>query len=101
MSTATATLRNESSTPFSIAAMLDLRVPSAASGDRMRLLAVSYVLPPDLYPQGIQIGRLLAHLSAEIGVVCGQPRKSEVGRDLYPDFDRNLAFRQNVAFQPR
>jgi len=59
------------------------------------------MLPPDLYPQGIQIGRLLAHLPAEIGVVCGQPRKSEAGGDLYPDFDRRLTFRLNVAFQPR
>jgi glycosyltransferase involved in cell wall biosynthesis len=81
--------------------MPDSRVPSAASGDRTRLLAVSYMLPPDLYPQGIQIGRLLAHLPAEIGVVCGQPRKSEAGGDLNRDFDRKLAFRQNVAFQPR
>ena len=98
---ATGALRDESSTPFSTAAMPDLRVPSAALGDRMRLLAVSYMLPPDLYPQGIQIGRLLVNLAADVGVVCGRPRKPEQGFDFQPDFDQRLTFRQNVAFQPR
>ena len=67
----------------------------------MQLLAVSYMLPPDLYPQGIQIGRLLLNLAAEVGAVCGRPRRPEEGFDLYPDFERRLAFRLNVAFQPR
>jgi glycosyltransferase involved in cell wall biosynthesis len=81
--------------------MPDLQVPNAVPGDRIRLLAVSYMLPPDLYPQGIQIGRLLMRLAADVGVVCGQPRKLEKGFDLDPDFDRRLTFRQNVAFKPR
>jgi glycosyltransferase involved in cell wall biosynthesis len=98
---ATAALRNEFLTPFSTDAMPDSRVPGAASGDRVKLLAVSYMLPPFLYPQGIQIGRLLAHLPAEIGVVCGEPRTGEAAGGLYPDFNRKLAFRKNVAFQPR
>ena len=66
----------------------------------MRVLAVSYVLPPSLYPQAIQVGRLLAHCPAEIGVVCGKP----IGRPgLDHDFglDKTLAFRLEVGFLPR
>ena len=33
--------------------------------NRMRLLAVSFFMPPDLFPQPIQIGRLLSHLPAK------------------------------------
>jgi glycosyltransferase involved in cell wall biosynthesis len=68
---------------------------SAISADRIRLLAVSYMLPPDLYPQAIQIGRLLGHLAADVGVICGRPREPDA------DFDQRLAFRESVAFQPR
>ena len=45
----------------------------------MRILAVSYFLPPALYPQAIQIGRLLSHLPLEIGVVRGQVQATEHG----------------------
>jgi Glycosyl transferase 4-like domain len=37
----------------------------------LRMLAISYVLPPVLAPQSIQIGRLLAHLDLEIATVSG------------------------------
>lgn len=66
----------------------------------MRLLVVCYTLPPALYPQAIQIGRLLAHIGGEIGAVCG----SVVGaRDLDHDFDLDsrLAFRLEIGFRPR
>ena len=39
----------------------------------MRVLALSYYLPPALFPQSIQIGRLLAYLDAEIVAVCAPP----------------------------
>lgn len=67
----------------------------------MRLLAVSYMLPPMLYPQAIQIGRLLAHVDAEIGAVSG--RGAGAGRDLdcYADLDRKLAFHLAVPYRPR
>jgi glycosyltransferase involved in cell wall biosynthesis len=66
----------------------------------LRILAVSHDLPPALYPQAIQIGRLLAHCAGEIGAVCG----SAIGRqDLDTDFglDERLAFRLHVEFRPR
>ena len=67
----------------------------------MRLLAISYFLPPDLFPQAIQIGRLLAHLPADIGVVCCEPRSSEHDSQLNPGLDGHFVFRQNVAFRPQ
>lgn len=65
----------------------------------MHLLAVSFFLPPDLFPQAIQIGRLLAHSSAIIGAVCGKSSASTPNA-LADDFDRHLAFRENVTFRP-
>lgn len=38
----------------------------------MRLLAVSFMLPPMLYPQAVQIGRLLAGCRFDLVTVCGQ-----------------------------
>jgi hypothetical protein len=65
----------------------------------MRLLAISYMLPPMLYPQAIQIGRLLAHVDAEIGAVSG--RGAGRGLDCYADLDRKLAFHLAVPYRPR
>ncbi|MGO9787219.1 MAG: glycosyltransferase [Stellaceae bacterium] len=66
----------------------------------MRLLAISYMLPPALYPQAIQIGRLLARLEGhEIGAVCGRPKMAE-GLDSDLDFARRLVFRLEVPFRP-
>ncbi|MGD9838232.1 MAG: glycosyltransferase [Afipia sp.] len=45
----------------------------------MRVLAVSYALPPMLYPQAIQIGRLLAHSRLSISAVSGGDKADEVG----------------------
>ncbi len=67
----------------------------------MDILAVSYVLPPYLYPQAIQIGRLLYHLEANIGVVSGTVRTHAVGLDCYPDFNQKLAFRLTVPHKTR
>ncbi len=67
----------------------------------MRLLAISYVLPPNLYPQAIQVGRLLYNMSAHIVAVCGRVHAQASGLDCYPDFDQRLAFRLEVPFVPR
>jgi len=65
------------------------------------LLAVSYMLPPNLYPQAIQVGRMLYNLPARIGVVCGQVHQFASGLDCYPDFDEKLSYRLEVPFSPR
>ena len=67
----------------------------------MNLLVVSYVLPPNLYSQSIQIGRLLYHLNARIGALTGQVETLSCGLDAYPDFDHKLAFRRSVSFHPQ
>jgi glycosyltransferase involved in cell wall biosynthesis len=59
------------------------------------------MLPPDLYPQAIQIGRLLAHMPANIGAVCGQSTAKAAADSSYTNFDRTLAFREAVVFQPK
>jgi glycosyltransferase involved in cell wall biosynthesis len=66
----------------------------------VRVLAVSYFLPPSLYPQAIQVGRLLAHCPAEIGAVCGT-QTGRPGLDLDFGLDKTLAFRLEVGFLPR
>ena len=67
----------------------------------MRVLAISYALPPMLYPQAIQIGRLLAHVDAEIGVISGRGEGSGNGLDSYADLDRKLAFHLAIPYRPR
>lgn len=67
----------------------------------MDLLAVSYMLPPNLYPQAIQVGRMLYNLPARIGVVCGQVHQFASGLDCYPDFETRLSYRLEVPFTPR
>lgn len=37
----------------------------------MKILAISYALPPMLYPQAIQIGRLLSHSKLEVCAISG------------------------------
>ncbi len=71
-----------------------------ASAHRLRVLAISYFLPPSLYPQSIQIGRLLADLPLEMGVVRGQVAELGEGLDLYADFARRFAFCLDVPFRP-
>ncbi|MGH6995929.1 MAG: glycosyltransferase, partial [Stellaceae bacterium] len=66
----------------------------------MRVLAVSYILPPMQYPQAIQIGRLLRHLDAEIGAVSGTFGRMGDGVDGYADLDSHLAFRLAVEYRP-
>src|SRR5579872_6830721 len=67
----------------------------------MRVLAVSYFLPPMHYPQAIQIGRLLRHLDAEIGAVSGTFGRMGQGADCYADLDSRFAFRLAVEYRPR
>lgn len=45
----------------------------------MRVLAISYALPPMLYPQAIQIGRLLSHSRSSILAVSGGEVVNEAG----------------------
>ncbi len=66
----------------------------------MRLLAVSFFMPPGLFPQAIQIGRLLAHLPAKIGVVCGGFRPSGQAAQRSNELDQRFVFRNNVTFRP-
>ncbi len=66
----------------------------------MRFLAISYMMPPMLYPQAIQIGRLLAYADAEFGVVSGRAAGGGGGLDCYADLDRKLAFHLEVAYRP-
>ena len=73
------------------------RVPSDA---RLRILAISYFLPPALYPQAIQIGRLLADLPVDIGVVRGEVAELGEGLDSYAAFGRSFAFCLDVPFRP-
>ena len=73
------------------------RSPSDA---QLRVLAVSYFLPPALYPQSIQIGRLLTDLPVEMGVVRGQVTELGEGLDSYADFARRFAFCLDVPFRP-
>ena len=70
------------------------------SSNRLRVLAVSYFLPPALYPQAIQIGRLLTDLPLEVGVVRGQVQELGAGLDSYADFTRQFAFCLDVPFRP-
>lgn len=56
-------------------------------------LAVSYMLPPMLYPQAIQIGRLLAHSRDDVVAVSGSVVEQASGLDLFPHFDQRLVAR--------
>jgi hypothetical protein len=76
-----------------------LRSP-VSSAPRLRVLAISYFLPPALYPQAIQIGRLLTDLPVDIGVVRGQVAELGEGLDSYADFARRFAFCLDVPFRP-
>ena len=67
----------------------------------MRLLAVSYALPPNLYPQAIQIGRLLYHCEDELGVTCGHMETQATGLDCYPDFNTRLSYEIKVSFKSK
>ncbi len=66
----------------------------------MNLLAISYMLPPNLYPQAIQIGRLIYNIPARVGAICGTPKQFQEGLDCYSDFDQRLAFRLTVPHEP-
>jgi glycosyltransferase involved in cell wall biosynthesis len=68
----------------------------------MKILAISYMLPPMLFPQAIQIGRLLYHSKHQIMVVSGLEVSNGQTADDYPDFDlrvKRLAipFRQRLS----
>ena len=66
----------------------------------MRILAVSYALPPALFPQAIQVGRLLARSSADIGAVgCAFDKRADLDQDF--GLAARLVFRLVVDFQPR
>ena len=80
---------------------LGVPVDWSRSDHPMRVLAVSYFLPPALYPQAIQIGRLLRHLPTDTGVVRGQIKQLSTGLDSYEDFDCQFAFCLDVPFEPR
>jgi hypothetical protein len=66
----------------------------------MRLLAISYMLPPVLAPQSIQIGRLLAHLDMEVATVSGPLAAAGAAREDAGAAAHRLAFRLEVGFAP-
>lgn len=69
------------------------------------LLAVSYVLPPMLYPQAIQIGRLLYHTAASghagVTALAGTVEEMASGLDCYADLDQHLRQRLVVPYRTR
>lgn len=66
----------------------------------MRVLAISYFLPPMLFPQAIQIGRLLARCPGEVGLVSGEAGESGAKMDGLDDFDSRFAFRATAGVRP-
>lgn len=62
----------------------------------MRILAISYALPPMLFPQAVQIGRLLSSIHAEVGAVSADIAGRSTDLDTLPAFDARLAFRLKV-----
>jgi len=60
----------------------------------LKILFISWALPPLLYPQSIQIGRFLYYLKKykdlEIVVVTADEKGSRVDNQLYPDIFENL-----------
>lgn len=64
----------------------------------MKILAISYMLPPMLYPQAIQIGRLLYHLGETIVAVSGVENGEPCDAKLYPNFDNKMYARIKVPF---
>jgi hypothetical protein len=67
---------------------------------RQRLLAISYVLPPVLAPQSIQIGRLLAHLDADIATVSGPLNAQGPALEGEGALARRTVLRIEAAFEP-
>jgi len=65
--------------------------------DCPEILALSYCLPPSLYPQSIQIGRLLYHCSLPVWAVSGEASDGQM--DCYPDFSERMALHQRVPFR--
>ncbi len=66
----------------------------------MRMLAISYMLPPVLAPQSIQIGRLIAHLDLEVATLSGPRAPAGPAR---ADADESAGARSvpiEVAFAP-
>ncbi len=58
----------------------------------MKVLAVAHVLPPALYPQSIQIGRLLSRLSVSHKVFVATADQKTANRcDAYEDLDRKMS----------
>jgi glycosyltransferase involved in cell wall biosynthesis len=66
----------------------------------MRVLAISFCLPPGSVPQAVQIGRLLANLPAQIGIIGGQADQLGPNEELSVELNQRLTFRQDVAFRP-
>lgn len=67
----------------------------------MRVLAISYMVPPMLYPQSIQIGRLLYYLDAEVSLISGDDSGDSKSCDMYPDFHRRLSAHLSLPFRRR
>ena len=66
----------------------------------LHIIAISYALPPSLFPQSIQIGRLLYHCHAKVGAVSGKFVNEMRGMDCYPDFSQRMLFHLQVEYLP-
>jgi hypothetical protein len=71
-----------------------------ADATRQRLLAISYMLPPVLAPQSIQIGRLLGHLDMDIATVSGPLAATGPALDGADDLARRTVLRIETGFEP-
>lgn len=68
--------------------------------EALRVLAITYDLPPVLTPQSIQIDRLLASLDAEIATITGPLAFAGTGIDAVSPWRRPRTFRAEIAFRP-
>lgn len=69
-------------------------------GNPVRMLAVSFMLPPMLYPQAIQIGRLLEGSGVDLVTVSGRfSNVSEGSNSMGPQVLKNLQHRLEFPHQ--
>lgn len=62
-------------------------------------LAISYALPPSLYPQSIQIGRLLYHSTLRIASISGKFENTTQSMDCYSDFSQRMHFHLKIQYR--
>jgi hypothetical protein len=66
----------------------------------MRMLAISYMLPPVLAPQSIQIGRLIAHLDLDVATLSGPLAPAGPARADADEGAGRAGLRLEVGYEP-